>query len=67
MENKNESNVKPNWEEAENHLKDCKGVYISIGYSGVFVLNLLILPLESRFLSGERSEDLYNSIMDISL
>jgi hypothetical protein len=55
------------WEIAEEHLKEAEEAYTEIGSVGYFALTYIIRPLRDRFNSGERTEELYNLIMDISL
>ena len=53
------------WEKAEKYLSQMKQGYASIGPSGNFGLMMVIIPLENRFASGERSEELYQEIMSL--
>lgn len=55
------------WKEAEEHLKAAEEAYTGIGSAGYFALNIVIRPLRDSFNNGERTEELYNLIMDISL
>lgn len=55
------------WEVAEEHLKAAEEAYTAIGSAGYFALNVVIRPLRDRFNKGERTEELYNLIMDIAL
>lgn len=55
------------WEIAEEHLKEAEEAYTEIGSAGYFALNCVIRPLRDRFNKGERTEELYNLIMDIYL
>lgn len=55
------------WNKAEEHLKSAEQAYASIGSPGMFALNYVIRPARGRFNDGERTEELYNEIMDISL
>lgn len=54
-----------NWEEAKTHLFTMKEAYEEIGWSGSFGLSMTINPLVKRFESGERTEELYEDIMDV--
>lgn len=54
-----------NWEKAKDYLQRCEKVYTEIGSNGYWVLNIVVRPLRDRFNEGERSEDLYNAIMNI--
>ena len=55
------------WEEAEDYLKSCEEGYASIGTAGTFALTCVIMPLRDRFNAGERSQELYDDIMEVSL
>ena len=55
------------WDKAENYLKTCETAYTEIGSAGFLALIVVIRPLRDRFNSGERTEELYNKIMKISL
>jgi len=55
------------WDKAEQYLKTCESAYAEIGSAGYFALTYVIRPLRDRFNKGERTEELYNEIMDISL
>ena len=54
-----------NWENAENHLKDIRQIYTEIGITGLPALQITINPLLIRFESGERTEELYDQIMEL--
>ena len=51
------------WEKAEKHLKEIRGMYTDIGGAGMLALSMTINPLLVRFEKGERTEELHNSIM----
>lgn len=53
-----------NWEEAEKYLYEMKQAYLDIGMNGMFGL-LAINQLVERFERGERTEMLYEDIMNI--
>jgi hypothetical protein len=55
------------WKKAENHLKQCESAYIGVGKAGMFALRFIIAPIRDRFNQGERSQELYDEIMAISL
>lgn len=55
------------WNKAESHLNICELSYASIGSPGYFALIHVIRPLRDRLNSGERSRELYDEIMDVSL
>jgi hypothetical protein len=56
-----------NWELAEEYLKECEAAYAEIGRSGLLALILTIMPLRDRFNKGERTQELYDEIMEIAL
>lgn len=53
------------WEKAQEHLYYIADLYESIGWTGTFALVATINPLVKRFENGERTEKLYNEIMDL--
>jgi len=55
------------WNEAEEYLKTCESVYTEIGTAGFFALKYVIRPLRDRFNMGERTQELYDEIMEVSL
>lgn len=55
------------WDAAEEHLKLCEEVYKAVGGGGYFTINFVIQPLKDRINQGERTEELYNEIMNIKL
>jgi len=52
-----------NWEQAEKHLKEVRRQYTEIGIAGMPALQISINPLLIRYENGERTDDLYKSIM----
>lgn len=58
---------KLDWDKAEEHLKFCEEAYTEIGSAGLFALQAVIAPCRDRLRQGERSEQLYDEIMEISL
>jgi hypothetical protein len=56
-----------NWDEAEKCLKTCESAYTEIGSAGMWALRFSIMPLRDRFNKGERTQELYNEIMEIKL
>jgi hypothetical protein len=52
------------WEAVENYLNAMIAEYVAIGQFGVLGLQVTLLPLKKRLDAGERSEELYNEIMD---
>jgi hypothetical protein len=55
------------WGKAEEHLKCCESAYAEIGSAGLFAMRFTINPLRDRFNKGERTQELYNEIMEIAL
>jgi hypothetical protein len=55
------------FEKAEKYLMTCEGAYTQIGTAGYFALTHVIRPLRDRYNKGERSQELYNEIMEIAL
>lgn len=57
----------PNWELAEQHLKDIEDRYFFLitvpGVNTRLALTFVIEPLVRRFQGGERTDDLYQEIM----
>lgn len=52
------------WKEAIDHLNRLIKVYFDMGEIGKIRLDLALIPLRDRLNSGERTEDLYEDIMD---
>ena len=52
------------WNEAENYLNMLIAEYTAIGWPGIFGLQMTLLPLKKRFDSGERTQELYDAIME---
>lgn len=57
---------KLDWEKAKAHLDEAEREYRAIGASGKFGLHLVILPLQERYERGERTQWLYDDIMEVS-
>jgi hypothetical protein len=55
------------WEKAESYLKVCESAYTETGSAGRFALQFTINPLRDRFNKGERTQELFDEIMEISL
>lgn len=55
------------WDKAESYLKTAESVYAEAGSTGFFAMAYVIRPLRDRFNCGDRSQDLYDEIMDIKL
>ena len=56
-----------NWKQAEEHLGECEKAFAEIGSAGYMALNFVIRPLRDRFNKGERSQELYDEIMETEL
>ena len=52
------------WERAEQWLNEVISEYEALGPVGVFGLLAVLLPLRGRLISGERTQDLYDRIME---
>lgn len=61
----NESISEEQWREAENLLNMYIAECTAIGWAGSFALNLSLLPLKTRLDAGERTQGLYDEIMEI--
>lgn len=55
------------WAQAAQHLQTCIAAYKEAGPPGVFALTFTIYPALARFDAGERSQALYDMIMNIAL
>lgn len=55
------------FEKAREHLEACEKAYTEGGTPGYFVLSHVVRPLRDRLNDGERTQELYAEIMDISL
>ncbi len=55
------------WNQANEHLETCEKAYAGIGSSGYFALSVVIRPLRDRLNGGERTEELYQEIMEVAL
>ena len=51
------------WNAAEKHLSKCEECYKESGVQAYFIYRYVICPLRQRFSEGERSEKLWNEIM----
>jgi hypothetical protein len=54
-----------NWPEAEENFRFYMAQYVEIGPTGRFALVAVFWPLESRFDKGERTQDLYDAMMNV--
>ena len=52
------------WEKATNYLDTLIAEYVSLGWAGIFGLQMVLLPLKDRLENGERTEELYDEIME---
>lgn len=52
------------WDKAIDHLNMLIDMYGSIGASGIFGLTVVLLPLKRRYVDGERTQTLYDEIME---
>lgn len=52
------------WEKAIKHLQDVRYWYTAIGAAGIFGLTFVLNPLLVRYEKGERTQELYDSIMN---
>lgn len=52
------------WERAEAWLNQMIAAYAALGPAGSFGLYLTLLPLKRRFDTGERTQALYDEIME---
>jgi hypothetical protein len=53
------------WESAYAHLNEIRLQYTQIGMGGMPTLQTVINPLFVRYSNGERTVDLFNSVMDL--
>ncbi len=56
---------KDKWKNAEQWLKEIRQMYTDIGGSGVMALTFTINPILIRFERGERTDKIYNEIMNL--
>ena len=54
-----------NWEKAKNHLYLIMNIYAAISMAEDSRFVTLIMPLEKRFIEGERTAGLYRAIMNL--
>jgi hypothetical protein len=52
------------WEKAKDHLQETRQQYAEIGASGIPALTLILNPLLIRYEKGERTQELYDEIME---
>lgn len=60
------SDLSADWEEAEKHLYKMEQMYEKAGRGRLVGLVLVIKPLIERYTNGERTEELYQAIWEIS-
>jgi hypothetical protein len=53
------------WDEAYSYLNDIRMQYTEIGINGMPALRNVIDPLLTRYSNGERTSELFDSIMDL--
>lgn len=56
---------KINFKEAYTHLLETINAYKKHA-NGIFALNVVLYPLKKRYDNGERSIELYNSMIDVN-
>lgn len=56
--------LRMDWEKAIEHLNMLISEYELLGLVGYFGLRIVLYPLRARVEAGERSEELYNQIME---
>lgn len=52
------------WDKAESYLNKTIAEYAAIGMPGRFALQLTLIPLKKRYDDGERTQELYDEIME---
>ena len=57
--------VEMDWDKAEEWLKEIESAYCELGFTGRPALIISINPLRDRFNKGERTQDLYDEIMEL--
>ena len=60
----NNSISEEEWKKAISYLNNLIIEYASIGWPGQFGLHGVFVPLKKRYENGERTKELYNSIME---
>jgi hypothetical protein len=53
------------WEKAKSWLKEIEQMYTEVGSAGYLALNLTIRPIRDRYNKGERTQELYDEIMEL--
>ncbi|NMB10547.1 MAG: hypothetical protein GX982_07645 [Tissierellia bacterium] len=56
-----------NWDEADKYLAECERAYLEIGSAGYLGFMVVIKPLRDRFNDGERTQELYDEIFELTL
>lgn len=59
--------TKEQWNEAKSWLDEVRQAYVDVGAAGLFGLRISIDPLLIRYERGERTEDLFEEIMELKL
>jgi hypothetical protein len=52
------------WSIAKIHLQQLRALYVEIGTAGLFGLTYVLNPLFVRLKTGERTQELYDKIME---
>ena len=60
----NNSVSEEEWKKAISYLNNLIIEYASVGWPGQFGLHGVLVPLKKRYENGERTKELYNSIME---
>lgn len=55
------------WKKAKEWLDEVRQAYFDVGAAGLFGLRLSIDPLLVRYERGERTDELYDEIMELEL
>jgi hypothetical protein len=55
------------WALAEKYLKEVEQIYTEIGSAGYLALHVTIRPLRDRYNKGERTAELYDEIMTLTV
>ena len=55
------------WRKAEERLILTERAFERVGFAGYAVLSMVIRPLRDRYKAGERSQVLYEEIMEVTL
>lgn len=61
----NDEKPELDWDKAKGYLDFMQKAYEDIGRGGVFGLAITIMPLQDRYARGERTQWLYDDIMEV--